>query len=427
MSSLNPTPRPPRPIIALVDCNNFYVSCERVFAPRIEHKPVIVLSNNDGCVVSRSNEAKALGIGMAVPEFTVRKIIQKHNVQVLSSNYALYADMSQRVMEVLEHFCPDMERYSIDEAFLSLDGFRSRDLNRYAQSIRATVKQWTGIPVSIGLAETKTLAKVAGRISKKGDGVFDLSRPDTAPHLAITPVGDVWGIGPAHSRFLQEHGIKTALQLRDTDNQFIKTHMGVVGVRLVMELRGVSCLNLEQCPAPKQGITCSRAFSRMLVTLDELEEAVSSYATRAAEKLRADGLAVTRLTVFLKTNEFKDVPQHNESMTKKLPIPTDATHELIRSALTVLRKIYQRGFEYRKAGVMLTELVPVGEVQADLFENQNRERTSKLMTALDSVNARFGSGTLQYASSGITRTWKTQFQKLSPAYTTDWNQLPVVG
>lgn len=422
-----PQSPPPTPTIALVDCNNFYVSCERVFAPRLEKKPVIVLSNNDGCVVSRSNEAKALGIGMAVPEFTVRHLIQKHNVQVLSSNYALYADMSQRVMEVLEHFCPDMERYSIDEAFLNLDGFRSRDSHAYAQSIRTTLKQYTGIPVSIGVAETKTLAKVAGRIAKRSGGVLDLGAcSDKAPHLVTTPVGDVWGIGPAHARFLQGHGIKTALQLRDTDNQFIKKHMGIVGLRLVMELRGVSCLDLDQCPPPKQGITCSRAFSRMLSSLDELKEAISSYATRAAEKLREEGLAVTRLTVFLKTNEFKDVPQHNESTTIRLPVPTDTTHELIRSALDCLRKIYRPKFEYRKAGVILTELVPTSEVQGDLFDQQNRGRGKNLMTALDSVNARFGSGTLQYASSGIERTWKTQFLKRSPAYTTDWGQLPGV-
>lgn len=414
------------PIIALVDCNNFYVSCERVFAPRLEHKPVIVLSNNDGCVVSRSNEAKALGIGMAVPEFSVRQIIKKHGVQVLSSNYALYADMSQRVMEVLEGFCPDLEQYSIDEAFLSLEGFRSKDLLGYAQSIRTTVKQWTGIPVSIGIAETKTLAKVAGRIAKR-EGVFDLLTCDREAYLESLPVGDVWGIGPAHAKFLDQHGIKTALQLRQADNQFIKKHMGVVGVRLVMELRGVFCLELDQCPSPKKGITCSRAFSRMLLSLEELEEAVSSYATRAAEKLRAEGLTVRRLSVFLKTNEFKDVPQHNESSTIKLTMATDTTHELIRSALTCLRKVYRRGFEYRKAGVMFTELVPRGQVQADLFDIQNRGRARKLMTALDSVNGRFGSGTLHYASSGIERTWKTQFHKRSPGYTTDWNQLPLVG
>lgn len=417
----------PSPPIALVDCNNFYVSCERVFAPHLEHKPVIVLSNNDGCVVSRSNEAKALGIGMAVPEFTVRQIIQKHSVQVLSSNYALYADMSQRVMEVLEQFCPDLERYSIDEAFLSLDGFRSRDLPAYTESIRATVKQCTGIPVSIGIGDTKTLAKVAGRIAKR-EGVFDLlTCSDKETLLASMAVGDIWGIGPAYGRFLQQHGIQTALQLRHVDNQFIKKHMGIVGLRLVMELRGVSCLELEQCPSPKQGITCSRAFSRLILNLDELEEAISSYATRAAEKLRAEGLAARRLTVFLRTNEFKNVPQHNESTTLRLTMATDTTHELIRSALDCLRKIYRRGFEYRKAGVMFTELIPSGQVQADLFDHQNRGRARKLMAALDLVNARFGSGTLQYASSGIERSWKTQFHKRSPAYTTDWKQLPLVG
>jgi DNA polymerase V len=419
------------PVFALVDCNNFYASCERVFNPTLRHKPIVVLSNNDGCVVARSNEAKALGIGMGVPEFQIRPLLNAHGVQVLSSNYTLYGDMSQRVMETLEQFCPDLEIYSIDEAFLSLAGFTSRNLTDYGRTIRATVKRWTGIPVSVGIAETKTLAKIANRIAKRTPatgGVCDLfAHPDRDAVLGRIAVEDVWGVGPNHSRFLARHGIATALQLSHADDQFIRTHMGIVGLRLVMELRGVSCLNLEQYPAPKQGITCSRAFGKSVATLTDMEEAVSHYTTRAAEKLRAEQLAVTVVTVFLKTNEFKDAPQYHNTLTFKLPVATDTTHELIRSAVQGIRKIYRAGFLYKKAGVMFTGLIPASRTQTDLFDRQDRARSKKLMAALDSINNRFGSGTLHYASDGTTKAWRTQFHRRSPAYTTDWNELPMVN
>ena len=415
------------PVFALVDCNNFYASCERVFNPRLNGQPVIVLSNNDGCVVARSNEAKALGIGMGVPEFMVREIIRAHQVQVFSSNYALYGDMSQRVMETLQQFCPDLEIYSIDEAFLSLSGFRSKNFAEYAATIRTTVKRWTGIPVSIGIAETKTLAKIAGDIAKKTpSGVFDLLNcPNRESLLNGIAASDVWGIGKAHSQFLHGHGIKTALQLRQADDQFIKTHMGIVGLRLVMELRGLSCLPLEQCPPPKKGITCARSFGRAITTLTEMEQAVSSYVTRAAEKLRSERLAVSNLTVFLHTNQFKDDPQYSNSLTVRLPVATDTTHELITAALQGVRKIWRDGFAYKKAGVMFVGLVPASQMQADLFDGKDRTRSKKLMAALDSINERFGSGTLQYASSGVRKEWKATFHRRSPAFTTSWDELPV--
>lgn len=418
------------PVFALVDCNNFYASCERVFNPKLIQKPVVVLSNNDGCVVARSNEAKALGIGMGVPEFQIRPLLRAHDVQVLSSNYALYGDMSQRVMETLEQFCPDLEVYSIDEAFLSLSGFTSRDLSEYGHTIRATVKRWTGIPVSVGIAETKALAKIANRVAKRTpdtDGVFDLfTCSDREALLHRIPVQDVWGIGPNHARFLQQHGIMTALQLRHANDQFIRTHMGVVGLRLVMELREVSCLALDQCPAPKQGITCSRAFGKSVTTLMEMEEAVSSYAARAAEKLRAEKLAVTTVTVFLKTNEFKDTPQYSNTLTFTLPVATDTTTELIRAALRGIQRIYREGYLYKKAGVMFTGLVSANQVQGDLFDSQNRARSKRLMVALDAINDRFGADTLRYASSGLVKSWRTRFHRRSPAYTTDWKDLPIV-
>ncbi len=418
------------PVFALVDCNNFYASCERVFNPRLDGKPLVVLSNNDGCVVARSNEAKELGIGMGVPEFQIRPLLRAHHVQVFSSNYTLYGDMSQRVMETLEPFCPDLEVYSIDEAFLSLLGFERRNLTEYGRQIRRTVKQWTGIPVSVGIAETKTLAKIANRIAKRTpdlEGVFDLlACSDRDALLGQVAVEDVWGIGRNHARVLNQHGITTALQLRGVDDQWIRKRMGIIGLRLVMELRGVSCLNLEQCPSPKQSLTCSRAFGKLINTLAEMEEAVSVYTSRVAEKLRREQLAAMVLTVSLTTNEFKEGPQYSNALTLKLPIATDSTTDLIRSALQSIRAIYRDGYLYKKAGVMLTVLVPVNRTQADLFDDQDRGKSKRLMSALDAINDRWGVGTLQYASSGISHAWMTQFHRRSPAYTTNWNELPLV-
>ena len=419
------------PIFALVDCNNFYASCERVFNPKLNGQPIVVLSNNDGCVVARSNEAKALGIGMGVPEFQIRPFLREHQVQVFSSNYTLYGDMSQRVMETLDPFSPELEIYSIDEAFLSLSGFGSRNLTEYGHVIRTTVKRWTGLPVSVGIAETKTLAKIANRIAKRTpdlEGVLDLlACPNRDALLRRVPVEEVWGIGQNHARVLNQNGITTALQLREVDDQWIRKRIGVVGLRLVLELRGVSCLDLEQCPAPKQSLTCSRAFGKLISTLAEMEEAVSVYTSRVAEKLRRERLAASVLTVCLTTNEFKDGPQYSNTLTLKLPIVTDSTADLIGSAIQSIRAIYRGGYHYKKAGVMLTGLLPASQIQADLFDDHNRRKSNRLMSALDAVNDRWGAGTLHYASSGLTKSWQTQFHYRSPAYTTDWNALPVVN
>ena len=416
-------------LFALVDCNNFYASCERVFDPKLEEKPVVVLSNNDGIVVARSNEAKALGIGMGVPEFQIRHLIRRHDVQVFSSNYTLYGDMSQRVMDTLAQFTPDLEIYSIDEAFLSLSGFTSHNLTEYGRTIRTTVKKWTGLPVSIGIAETKTLAKVAGRVakrSKEAAGVFDLTAcQDRDGLLAETAVEDIWGIGPNYARLLTQHGIQTALDLRGVDDHWIRKRMGVVGARIVQELRGVPCLPLEECPPPKQGITVSRSFGRPITSLAEMRQAVATYTARAAEKLRGERLAVTVLTVFLMTNSFKDEPQYSNAATIKLPVSTDSTSDLLRYALEGMGRIYKEGYRYKKAGVMLTALVPASQVQGSLFDHQDRERSSRLMRVLDRLNDRIGAGTLRYAAEGFSKHWRARFERRSPAYTTRWEDLPV--
>jgi len=419
------------PLFALVDCNNFYVSCERVFSPKLAGKPVLVLGNNDGIVVARSNEAKALGIPMGVPAFKYRDLIRRHDIQAFSSNYALYGDMSQRVMETLQQFSPEVEVYSIDEAFLGLTGFTHTNLTDYGCTIRATVKRWTGIPVSVGIAETKTLAKIANHHAKQStesSGVFDLTTwPNRDTLLAQVPVEEVWGIGPAHARRLSRHGITTALALRSADDQWIRKQMGVVGLRTVQELRGFSCLPLEQCPPPKQGITCSRSFGKPVTTLAEMREAVAVYTARAAEKLRGEQLAASALTVFLTTNPFKNEPQYSNATTLRLPVATDATPELLRVALRGIEAMYQEGFRYKKAGVMLLRLVPVGQVQANLFDRADRERSKRLMKAIDSVNARYGTDMVRLAASGLTQRWRTRFTNRSQAYTTNWQELPLVN
>ena len=417
------------PVFALVDCNNFYASCERLFNPKLAGQPIVVLSNNDGCVVARSNEAKALGIVMGVPEFQIHSLLRANWVHVFSSNYTLYGDLSQRVMETLEQFSPDLEIYSINEAFLSLVGFERRNLTDYGRQIRKTVKQRTGLPVSVGIAEMKTLAKLGNRIAKQTadtDGVFDLlACPDREALLEHVAVGDVWGIGPNYARLLTQQGITTAWQLREADEHWMRRHLGVVGMRVVSEFRGHSCLALEECPPPKQGITSSQAFGRPVSTLAEMEEAVSSYVSRAAEKLRGEGLAATVLTVFVMTNAFTEEPQYRNSVTCSLPVGTDTTSELIRAALRGLRHIYRDGYRYKKAGVMVTALVPASQAQPDLFDQQDRPKSKHLMAALDAVNERWGAGSLQYAASGLTKAWKMQSHRRSPAYTTNWHELPV--
>ncbi len=415
------------PIFALADCNNFYASCERVFNPRLIGKPVIVLSNNDGCVVARSNEAKALGIAMGIPEFQIRTLIRRHQVEVFSSNYALYGDMSQRVMETLGQFCPEIEVYSIDEAFMDLSGFVQRNLAEYGQTIRATVRRWTGIPVSVGIAETKTLAKVANHVAKRSGvsaGVFDLTTaPNREDILRGFPVEEVWGVGPRTAQILKAQGIGTAYQLREADEPWIRKRFGVVGLRTVRELRGLSCLSLEDCPPPKQGITVSRSFGRPVETLAEMREAVATYLTRAAEKLRQEGLAVSVLTVFLQTNQFKDEPQYHNACTLTLPVATSVTSELLHTALRGITTIYRGGFRYKKAGVMLTGLMPASQVQTDLFDSQNRARSQSLMRAVDRLNDRMGEGTVQYGAVGLSPRWKAKFARRSPAYTTRWEEV----
>src|SRR5918992_1159831 len=419
------------PVFALADADNFYVSCERVFCPSLEGHPVVVLSNNDGCIIARSDEAKALGFAMGDPYHLNREKLTSYGVAVFSSNYALYGDMSRRVMDTLGTFTPEIEIYSIEEAFLNLAGFERRGLTDYARLIRATVRRDTGIPVSIGIGPTKTLAKIANHLAKAqpdSGGVLDLAAADVDEALAGIEVGEVWGGGPRGAKWLKERGIVTALDLRGADPKAIRRKMTVVGERLVYELNGRPCLPLEIIEPPRQGLTVSRSFGQTLTTLQPVRDALVSFVGRAGEKLRRQQLMAGQVMVFVTTNRFSTSrPFYANSATVKLPYPTDFTPDLVEAAMQLLERLYRPGFHYQKCGVMLLDLSPVTQVQADLFDARDRAREAWLMRALDSLNADHGARTVRVGNVGGKRpAWAMRQALRSPRYTTNWRELPVV-
>ncbi|MDD3282340.1 MAG: Y-family DNA polymerase [Candidatus Cloacimonetes bacterium] len=418
-------------IIALVDCNNFYVSCERVFNPKLQKVPVAILSNNDGCIVSRSNEIKALKIPMGAPGFKHEAYIAKHNGVLLSSNYALYGDMSARVMDVFSMFSPSVEIYSIDEAFLDLTGMRENDWEAWGRNLKHTVFRRTGIPVSVGIGSSKTLAKVANHHAKKipafkgALSILDNHRCEEA--LRRMPVGKIWGIGRQYDKFLRQNKIDTALQLRDAEEKFINHYLTTVGHKTVLELRGFSCIDLDEAPSSKKSIVSSRSFGRQVDRMDELEEAISTYVSRSAEKLRQQHSVAGHLMVFLSTNRFKEGPQYNNSLSTTLFPPTAYTPLMIREALKLLSELYLPGFEYKKAGVMLADIIHERDVPLSFMEeNYLDDNRVKLMRAVDKLNARLGRDTVCYACNGIKKEWQMKRARLSPRYTTNWKDLPRV-
>ncbi len=418
---------------ALVDGNNFFVSCKRVFNPALEGRPVVVLSNNDGCVVARSAEVRALSVKMGAPWFQLQDLARRHGIVAYSSNYELYADMSNRVMAVLAQFSPRQEIYSIDECFLDWAGFDPADLQAYGETLRAQVKRCVGIPVCVGIAATKTLAKLANHCAKKSlagtNGVCDFSRlaaGEVDALLARLPVGEVWGIGRELARRLNDQGIINVRDLRDADLKSLRRRYSMVLERTVMELRGVSCLALEELAPAKQQIMCSRSFGQAVYSLPELEKVVATYTARAAEKLRKQGSFAGAVQVFIRTNPFReDLPQYPRGFTLPQPASTGGTRTLTRAALGVLRHIYRSGYAYQKAGVMLIELDRARQTQAALFDHPAPDRPA-LMRVIDQANARWGRGTLGLAAEGIGRAWRMRRQRVSPAYTTRWSDLPRV-
>lgn len=416
----------PDAVFALVDCNNFYASCERVFNPALEGRPIVILSNNDGCVIARSNEAKAAGIAMGEPFHMAKEKIRQRRIAVFSSNYTLYGSMSRRVMDTLETFTPEVEIYSIDEAFLNLAGFEYRGLDSYAREIRAIVRQWTGIPVSIGIARTKTLAKIANRLAKKSEragGVLDLTeRRYLDMALARTEIGDVWGIGSRWAAWLHSQGIRTALDLKHASPRHIRKHMSVIGERIHHELNGISCLPLELVQPARQGITVSRSFGQYLTELDAVKEALLHFVMRAGEKLRRQRLMARHLTVFLWTNRFSSVhPYYSNTAAATLPYATDYTPELIAHAVPLLERIYRPGYHYKKCGVMLMDLQ-----RLDLFDTRDPHKQRRLMKALDAINDDYGARTVLFAGMGTNPAWTTKAEQRSPRYTSNWQELPKV-
>lgn len=421
--------------IALVDCNNFYVSCERVFNPKLEGVPVVVLSNNDGVAVARSAEARALGVNMAEPWFKFEKLAKKHGIVALSSNYTLYGDMSARVMSILSTFSPRQEIYSIDECFLDLNGFAPDSLVEYGQNIRRTIRQNVGIPVCVGIADTKTLAKLANHCAKKGfagaDGVCDFGRLNESERsklFAGIPVGDVWGVGRKITEKLLTLGTHTVEDLRTANPERIRSQFSIVLGRTQQELNGVPCIELDEAGTPRQQVMVSRSFGAAVTALDDLAESVAYFATTAAAKLRQDGSVAASVCVYLHTNAFKeDEPQHQQSKIVPLSQPSDDTTALVKAALAGLNQIYRSGFSYKKTGVMLMGLQPKGSIQPTLFDEPvNQAKSDNLMYVMDEINRKMGKGSVTIAASGLCHGWAMRQEKRSPNYTTDWNELPVV-
>lgn len=414
---------------ALVDGNCFYVSCERLFRPDLEGRPVIVLSNNDGCVVSRSNEAKALGIEMAAPVHLMADLVKRHRVTVFSSNYNLYGDLSGRMMSVLTDLAPGIEVYSIDEAFLDFGGMACADWREYGVLVRLEVLRQVGIPTGVGIAPTKTLAKVANRVAKKHPehgGVFVLDSPEKIKTtLQGFPVGDVWGIGGQSAKLLDRRGVKTAWDFTQLPADWVRQNLTVVGARLQLELQGVSCLPMEAVQQPKKNICTSRSFGKMLADFGGVSEAVANHAHRCACKLRKQGSAANLLTVFLHTNPFKpELPQYNPSRTVTLPTATNSSLWLVRHASEALRAIWRDGYAYKKAGVIVAGIVPENEVQLGLGASlPEMDKQKRLMQAMDAVRGRYGHGAISVATQGTTNRWKLRQENLSRRFTTCWDEL----
>lgn len=414
-------------MFALVDGNNFFASCERVFRPDLRRAPVAVLSNNDGCIIARSQEVKDLGIRMGEPYFKVKQLLQQHRVHVFSSNFELYGDMSARMMNTLRNFSPDVEVYSIDECFLGLHGIAEENLVAYGHEIRNTVLQWTTLPVGVGIAPTKTLAKVANTFAKKQQGVFLLNTPELIEKaLATLPVGEIWGIGRRYARFLTDYGITTAGQLCQQPDSWIRKHMSIIGLRMVHELRGISCLPIDDAPTPKKAIAYTRSFSRPITQWADMSEAISLYITKAAEKLREQNMMAKHMQVFLHTSRYAD-NYYSNAMQRQLPQYTSFTPELILHGRTMLQRIFHTGFRYTKCGVILSDFAPAApDLGADLFHTPDYSRQNQLMGLLDSINHKHGKHTLFYAGAGTRRTWSMSRCILSPSYTSKWEDLPKV-
>ena len=411
----------------LIDCNNFYVSCERVFNPKLDNKPVVVLSNNDGCVIARSDEVKSMGVKMGEPAFKIKNIIYKNNIRTFSTNFALYGDMSNRVMNIISSFGCDMEIYSIDEVFIDLSAFKESDLLTFSSKIKTRIKKWTGIPVSIGIAKTKTLAKAANYIAKQNKriGLCLINSSNRVSSLNKIPISKVWGVGPKGNQLLNFYGIRTARDLSIVDLSWIRKHMTIMGEKTVQELRGISCLPLELLSSPKKSICTSRTFGKMITQEKELIQSIVMYIARCAEKLRSQKSFANFAHIFISSNSFRnDLPQYTQSKIIKFPSPLSDTGEMLVYIIPIVKKIFKSGYLYKKAGVVLTGIIPDNIVQKNLFEDYcNAEDRRALLRTIDNINKKMGRDTIRYALQGYNKNFILKQQKLSPSYTTRWSDL----
>jgi len=416
-------------VFALVDCNNFYVSCERAFSPRLEGRPLVVLSNNDGCVVSRSQEAKSLGVKMGVPFFEVRALIEAGELEALSSNYALYADMSARVMSILSQAAPGIEVYSIDECFLDFSGMEAKSLVAKAAELRRMVAKSTGIPVSVGLGPSKTLAKLANKIAKDGKerhGVASLLDPEEREReLARCQAIDVWGIGWRSAEKLSKLGVSSAKDFRDAGDDAVRKALGVCGLRTAMELRGIACVQGEVEEEGRSSVCCSRSFGRAVETLEEIEEAVATYAGLAAERLRDLKQEASAVGLLLETSRFApEDARYSNSASALLKSPSDSRGVVAEAALKLARRLFRKGYVYKRAGVTLSGLAPAGS-SPSLFDGPDAAKEKGLEKAIDSIKKRYGKDSILRAAEGLAKPWKTKGERRSPRYTRSWEELPV--
>lgn len=411
----------------LADCNNFYASCERIFDLSVRDKPVVILSNNDGCIISRSQEAKDLGIAMGMPLHKIKPLIDKHKIHFFSSNYALYGDISARVMNCLNDLCPAIEIYSIDEAFLDLSIIKDDELLSFGINVKKKIAKWTKIPICIGIARTKSLAKLANRYAKKNYkevGVFVIDSEEILQKtLKETPIEDVWGIGRKHGKFLKGEGVNTAYDFTQLPENFIQKRFSIVGLRLYKELKGQSCLTLTEVIEKKKIIQHSRSFGCSVQSVKDLEEAVTTFANKCAEKLRFQESCACTVSVYIRTNPFNNKPQFYNGITMNFDVPTSNTFEIQQKVLWGLKQIFVQGYDYKKAGVSVMGIVGKNEIQRNLFFPEPNEGSQKISQLMDKINAKFGKETVKFAIQGTNNVWKGNASKISPKYTTLWKDL----
>ena len=414
--------------VALIDCNSFYVSCERLFNPKIQNVPVVVLSNNDGCVISRSTEAKKLGIRMGEPYFKVKDLVKKNNVQIFSSNYALYGDLSRRVMKVLKGFTDKIEIYSIDEAFLDLSHIKDEQVEEYGKQIRERVLKWTGIPTSVGISNTKTLSKVANHIAKKNKAGVVFLKENIDNLLKNFDIADVWGVGRQLSKLYIKNGIDNAYKLKNISNTWVKKSTNVLGAKTVMELRGISCIDLETEETRRKSCCVSRSFGKKVESLDKLKESITTHCLNAAEKIRTDKQTTRAVTIFIRTSPFdKNRKYYSNSITIELPVATNNSIELVKTAISGLGKIYKYGYFYQKAGVILSKLRDASEKELNLLAPILENKSQPLMRAIDFTNAKYGRNAISIAQAGISNDWKMRREHSSRIDTASFDFLPKIN